>query len=91
MMLLMPDILISIQLFSMTIESGKQYRKLPVLKKDLFITTKIPHDVKTYEDIKQTIDESLKRLQTDYIDLLLIYVSNPWTEVFVHSTKTYYE
>lgn len=70
---------------------GKGIRKCGIERKELFITTKIPHNVKTYDEIKKTIDESLKRLKLDYIDLLLIHAPKPWEEVFAHSPKTYNE
>ena len=70
---------------------GRGIRECGVNREDMFVTTKIPHDVKTYEGTKKTIDESLQRLGMDYIDLLLIHAPKPWTEVFAHSPKTYNE
>ena len=70
---------------------GKGIRECGISRDKLFVTTKIPHDVKTYEDTRKTIAESLQRLDTDYIDLLLIHAPKPWPEVFAHSPKTYNE
>lgn len=42
-------------------------------RKDLFITSKIHTKNMNYEKAKLSIDESLKNLKTDYIDLMLIH------------------
>lgn len=70
---------------------GRAVRESGLDRSELFITTKIPHDVKTYEDAKAVIDESLARFGFDYIDLLLIHSPKPWPELFAGSPKTYYE
>lgn len=46
-------------------------RVLKTRRKEVFVTTKI-HD-RTYDEIMRQIEISLKRLQTDYIDLLHIH------------------
>lgn len=70
---------------------GRGIRESGISRKDVFVTTKIPHDVKTYESAKKVIDESLSRFQFDYIDLLLIHSPKPWPELFAGSPKTYYK
>lgn len=42
-------------------------------REELFLTTKVWISNAGYEKAKKSIDESLKKLQTDYIDLLLIH------------------
>ena len=49
-------------------------------RKDLFITSKVKAEIKNYEEAKKSIDESLKKLGTDYIDLMLIHCPQPWRE-----------
>lgn len=44
-----------------------------VRREELFITTKVWIMNAGYEKAKASIDESLKKLQTDYVDLLLIH------------------
>jgi len=44
---------------------------------ELFLTTKIWKDKLRYEDFKQSAEESLRQLGTDYVDLLLIHWPNP--------------
>lgn len=70
---------------------GKALRESGLRREDVFITTKIPADVKTYEGAKSVIAASLKNLGTPYIDLMLIHAPKPWEELFGGSEKTYYE
>ena len=50
-------------------------------RKDIFITTKLPADIKTYDGAKEYFEASLKNLDTDYIDLYLIHAPWPWNDV----------
>ena len=52
---------------------GKALVKCGLPREELFITTKIWISNAGYEKAKASISESLNRLQTDYIDLLLIH------------------
>ena len=56
--------------------------KLSGLKREeVFITTKLPSDIKTYDETLDYFERSLKALNTDYIDLYLIHAPWPWSEV----------
>ncbi|WP_026882979.1 aldo/keto reductase [Clostridium akagii] len=52
---------------------GKAIKKSNVPREDLFITTKVWISNAGYENAKKSIEESLKKLQLDYLDLLLIH------------------
>lgn len=52
---------------------GNAMRKCGVPRDELFVTTKIWISNAGYERAKASIVESLRRLQTDYVDLLLIH------------------
>ena len=52
-----------------------------ISRKDIFITTKLPADIKTYDGAKEYFEKSLKNLETDYIDLYLIHAPWPWSDV----------
>lgn len=52
---------------------GNAIVKCGIPRDELFITTKVWISNAGYEKAKASIDESLKKLQTDYIDLLLIH------------------
>lgn len=52
---------------------GNAIEKCGIPREELFITTKIWISNAGYEKAKKSIDESLKKLKTDYVDLLLIH------------------
>ncbi len=45
----------------------------------LFITTKLAAELKDYEGAKKAIDESLEKLQLDYVDMMIIHSPQPWS------------
>lgn len=55
------------------VEIGEAIKHCGVNRKELFITTKLWVQDAGYEKSKQAIDAALKRLQLDYLDLLLIH------------------
>lgn len=69
---------------------GEALRETGLRREEVFITTKIPAEIKTYEGAKAMIAASLKNLETPYIDLMLIHAPKPWEELFGGSEKTYY-
>ncbi|WP_315108851.1 aldo/keto reductase [Clostridium intestinale] len=52
---------------------GKAVKKCGVKREELFITTKVWIANAGYEKAKSSIEESLKKLQLDYLDLVLIH------------------
>lgn len=52
---------------------GSAVKKSGIPRNDIFLTTKVWVSNAGYEKAKASIEESLRKLQTDYIDLLLIH------------------
>jgi 2,5-diketo-D-gluconate reductase A len=52
---------------------GNAISKCGVPREELFLTTKVWVSEAGYKKAKASIDESLRKLQTDYVDLLLIH------------------
>lgn len=69
---------------------GNAVIKSGIARDEIFLTTKIPAEVKDYEGAVEVIEKSLANLQTDYIDLMLIHSPKPWTELFAGTEKTYF-
>lgn len=50
-------------------------------RKEIFITTKLPAEIKSYEGAKKYFYDSLKKLKVDYLDLYLIHAPWPWSQI----------
>ena len=57
---------------------GEGIRLSGIKREDIFITSKVKAEYKSYKKAKESIDESLKKLGVDYIDLMLIHCPQPW-------------
>ena len=60
---------------------GRAIRDSGIPREDIFITTKLPSHIKSYEETKEHFDLSLKALGVDYIDLYLIHAPWPWSNI----------
>lgn len=54
-------------------EVGNAIKKSGVPREEIFLTTKVWIEHYGYEECKKSIDESMKKLQVEYIDLLLLH------------------
>ena len=68
------------QMYGNEAEVGEGIRLSGVPREEIYLTTKLNNNNHGYENAKRTIDESLERLGTDYLDLFLIH----WPEVEGH-------
>jgi diketogulonate reductase-like aldo/keto reductase len=59
---------------------GEAVRCSGVPRDQLFVTTKLVAESKSYADAKERIDGSLQALGLDHIDLMLIHSPQPWAE-----------
>ncbi|MGP8292091.1 2,5-didehydrogluconate reductase DkgB [Vreelandella zhanjiangensis] len=60
---------------------GEAIRDSSVRRGDIFLTTKVWHDNLAPQRLKESVNESLEKLGTDYVDLLLIHWPSPDNEV----------
>lgn len=60
---------------------GKAIKDSEIKREELFIVTKCPAQIKTYEGAKEAFYTSLKNLDLEYIDLYLIHAPWPWDNV----------
>ena len=68
---------------------GKAVKDFKIDRSEIFITTKVPASIKSYQETKEIIKKSLNLLDLEYIDLLLIHHPKPWDKR--DSPKTYNE
>lgn len=59
---------------------GQGIKASGVKREELFITTKLAAEVKSYDEAVASIDGSLKTMGLDYIDLMIIHSPKPWQE-----------
>lgn len=68
---------------------GKGVRESGISREEIFVTSKVLAECKTYESAKEAIELSLKKLDLDYIDLMIIHSPQPWAEF--RGEKRYFE
>jgi len=59
---------------------GEGIRTCGVKREELFVTTKLAAEVKSYDEAVASIDESLERMGLDYLDMMIIHSPKPWRE-----------
>lgn len=59
---------------------GAGIRNCGIPREQLFVTTKIAAEEKTYNDAAKSIDTSLNKMGLDYIDMMIIHSPQPWAE-----------
>ena len=60
---------------------GEGIRTCGVPREELFVVSKVAAEHKTYEAAKAGIDETLKKMGLDYLDMMIIHSPQPWVEV----------
>lgn len=61
-------------------EMGDAIKASGVSREEIFVTTKLAAEIKSYDEAVAAIDESLKKLGLEYIDLMIIHSPKPWAE-----------
>ena len=68
---------------------GKAIRESGVPREEIFVTSKIAAEAKTYDEAYNSIVESLNKMGLDYLDLMIIHSPEPWAEF--RGEKRYFE
>lgn len=68
---------------------GEAVRAAGAAREQLFVTTKLAAEIKTRADASRAIDESLRTLGMDYIDMMIIHSPKPWADF--HGDDHYFE
>ena len=66
---------------------GKAVRDSGIVRSEIYVTSKLPAETKTYEGALKKFEETMKNLGLDYIDLYLIHAPWPWSEMGKDYTK----
>ena len=61
------------QIYGNEVEVGSGIKRSGVARDDIFLTTKVWRDKVTRGKLQKSVEESLRKLQTDYVDMLLIH------------------
>lgn len=57
---------------------GEGVRTCGVPREEIFVTSKIAAEAKSYADAKKAIDDILAKTGLDYLDLVIIHAPQPW-------------
>lgn len=68
---------------------GAGIKDCGISREDIFVTSKVAAEAKTYDSAAKSIDESLEKMGLQYIDLMLIHSPQPWAEW--RNDKRYFE
>jgi diketogulonate reductase-like aldo/keto reductase len=68
---------------------GQGIKVCGVSRENIFVTTKLAAEIKSYKEAIASIDQSLKSLALDYIDLMIIHSPKPWAKF--RETEPYFE
>lgn len=60
---------------------GEGIRTCGVAREELFVTSKVAAEHKTYQEAADGIDATLRRMGLDYLDMMIIHSPQPWAEV----------
>lgn len=68
---------------------GRGIRNCGIARDEIFVTSKVAAENKSYESAAKSIDESLEKMGLDYIDMMIIHSPQPWAEF--RGEKRYFE
>ena len=59
---------------------GEGVRTCGLPREDLFVTSKVAAEAKSYEAAAQSIDKTLAKMGLEYLDMMIIHSPQPWVE-----------
>ena len=60
---------------------GQGIRDSGIQRDQIFVNSKVEAEIKNYQEAKKSIDETLTRMELDYLDMMIIHNPQPWREV----------
>lgn len=57
---------------------GEGVRTCGLPREQIFVTSKVAAEAKTYEAAMESIDETLRKMGLDYLDMMIIHAPQPW-------------
>jgi len=66
---------------------GKAILDSGIPRREIFVTSKLPAEIKSYDKAVLHAELTMKNIGLDYIDLYLIHAPWPWTEIGANYTK----
>lgn len=69
---------------------GEGIRTCGVPREEIFVTSKVAAEHKSYDSAARSIDETLAKIGLGYVDMMIIHSPQPWREVN-QSENRYYE
>ena len=60
---------------------GEGIRTCKIPREELFVVSKVAAEHKTYEEAKAGIEETLRKMKLDYLDMMIIHSPQPWVKV----------
>lgn len=64
---------------------GEGVRNCGLPREQLFVTSKVAAEAKSYEEAARSIDETLAKMGLEYLDMMIIHSPQPWAEFRVEN------
>ena len=60
---------------------GQGIKDSGISRDQIFVNSKVEAEIKNYQEAKKSIDETLTRMDLNYLDMMIIHNPQPWKEV----------
>lgn len=60
---------------------GEGIRNCGIPREEIFVTSKVAAEHKTYDEAMAGIDETIEKMGLDYLDMMIIHSPQPWVKV----------